>query len=264
MKISRSDLQNRYKLLDDNEIIHLYLVADLTREALSALKNEMDVRGITTDRDRLIQKQRGIKAAQDSQKEALSTLKKEMDVRGIPTDHEKLILTKREIEFGQGVKIDDAKLQNLIYQHEGNQNFPLAILGGAIAAGLAAAIWAAVSVGSGYQFGFMALLVGGMVAYAVRTLGKGMTKIFGVVGGLLSFSGCFVGNLLSSCVILSQFHEIPFLYVVLGLNLQLVVDIMAETFSYMDLIFYGLAIHIGYKYSFRKFTEQELASFLKG
>jgi hypothetical protein len=45
-------------------------------------------------------------------------------------------------------------------------------------------------------------------------------------------------------------------------NLDLVAagQVLLETFQPMDLLFYGIAIYEGYKFSFRQLTEQELAA----
>jgi len=40
----------------------------------------------------------------------------------------------------------------------------------------------------------------------------------------------------------------------------LVLDIMKETFSPMDLLFYGIAIYEGFKLSFSGLTQEEVAS----
>jgi hypothetical protein len=42
------------------------------------------------------------------------------------------------------------------------------------------------------------------------------------------------------------------------IDYSLMPEIMAETFSPIDLLFYGLALWFGYKYSFRVFTEEDL------
>jgi hypothetical protein len=35
---------------------------------------------------------------------------------------------------------------------------------------------------------------------------------------------------------------------------------MTETFSFMDIVFYGIAGYEGYKFSFRTFTEADIAT----
>ncbi len=222
MEISKNDLKKRYSSLDDNQIMDLYIDGGLTEEALLALKEEMDKRGLTSE-------------------------------------HAKQKESQKEIEYTQEVKIDEEKLQQVLYEFEENQNLSLGMLSGTIAAGIGAAVWAVTTVKSGYQFGFMAVAVGGFVASAVRIFGKGITYIFGVVDAILSLLGCLAGNLFSSCAFISIQNEIPFFDILTRLNPQIIFEIMKETFSGMDLLFYGISICIGYQYSFRKLTEDELA-----
>ena len=39
--------------------------------------------------------------------------------------------------------------------------------------------------------------------------------------------------------------------------------LLIETFDFMDLLFYGIAIYEGYRFSFRNMTEEERASIIK-
>ena len=63
------------------------------------------------------------------------------------------------------------------------QNLPMGIASGAGAATVGAAVWALVTVGTGYQIGWMAVGVGFLVGYSIRFFGKGIDPIFGVIGG---------------------------------------------------------------------------------
>jgi hypothetical protein len=40
-------------------------------------------------------------------------------------------------------------------------------------------------------------------------------------------------------------------------------DLMKATFSPIDLLFYGIAVYEGYRFSFRQVTPEELAGFVK-
>lgn len=222
MELSKSDLKKRYRALDDNEIMDLYIDGGLTEQASKVLKEEMEIRRLTPE-------------------------------------HAK----QRENEYIQEVIIDEVKLKQLVYELEGNQNLSLAILSGAIAAGFGAAVWALVTVQSGYKFGIMALTVGGFVAFAVRIFGKGITNTFGIVGAIFSLLGCIAGGLLSSCAYISKYEEIPYFDVLTQINLQIIIEIIVKNFDYIDLLFYAIAVSVGYNYSFRKLTEEELARISK-
>lgn len=161
------------------------------------------------------------------------------------------------------VEIDQARFQQLLNEIEGNQNLQLGILGGVIAALIGAAAWAVVTAVTGYQIGWMAIGVGFLVGYAVRISGKGIRKIYGVVGSVLSLLGCLAGNLLSVCAIISKQEGVPFLYILTRLNPQIIIDLMTATFSAIDLLFYGIAVYEGYRFSFRRITEEELAGLVR-
>jgi hypothetical protein len=47
---------------------------------------------------------------------------------------------------------------------------------------------------------------------------------------------------------------------VAGLNPSVAMEIMTYSFNPIDLLFYGLALYYGYKFSFRQLTEGELKS----
>ena len=156
-------------------------------------------------------------------------------------------------------EIDEMKYQQFINAIEGNQNLHLGIIGGLAAAVIGAAIWAAVTVITDFQIGWMAVGIGFMVGFAVRITGKGISKSFGYVGAILALASCLAGNLFSICVIISKQEAIPFFYLLTRLNPQIIAELMKTTFSPIDLLFYGLAVYEGYRFSFRQITEDEMA-----
>ena len=157
-------------------------------------------------------------------------------------------------------EVDQMKLQMMLQRIRDNQNLSLASLGGAAAAVVGAGLWAAVTAVTSWQIGFMAVGVGFLVGYTVRRLGQGIDTSFGVVGAALSLAGCLLGNYLAVCVMIARQENIAFFEVLSSVDFQTAIDIMAETFNVMDLLFYGLALYYGYKYSFRQLTPEEMAS----
>jgi hypothetical protein len=129
------------------------------------------------------------------------------------------------------------------------QSLPMALLAGLAAAAVGAGLWALVTVLTGYQIGWMAIGVGFLVGLAVRLAGKGTTATFQVLGAALALGGCLAGNLLTICVIAAGKLGISLTQMIFGLTPDFVVDTMSATFSPIDLLFYGLAVYAGYKYS---------------
>ena len=161
------------------------------------------------------------------------------------------------------VEIDETKYQELLQSFELNQNIHMGIVGGIGAAIIGAILWAIVTVVTEYQIGFMAIGVGFLVGYTVRILGKGVNITFGIIGAVCSFIGCLLGNVLSTCIFISQVESIPILDILYSLNISITMGLLIETFDFMDLLFYGIAIYEGYRFSFRDMTEKELASIIK-
>ena len=142
------------------------------------------------------------------------------------------------------------------------QNLFAGLLAGLFAAIAGAAIWAIVTALTGYQIGWMAVGVGFLVGLAVRSLGKGIDKIFGVMGALLGLFGCLLGNLLAVCYFISDAMGIAYFDVVMQLTPAIAIEILQDTFTPIDLLFYGIAIYEAYRFSFRNITEDDLANAL--
>jgi hypothetical protein len=132
-------------------------------------------------------------------------------------------------------------------------NVPLAILAGLAAAVVSAGIWAAVTVATKFQIGWMAVGVGFLVGYAVRWGGKGTTPVFGVIGAALALLGCLLGNLLSTCGFAANEYELSFWTVLWRVvaNPSVIGELFKATFQPMDLLFYGIAVYEGFRFSVR-------------
>lgn len=170
--------------------------------------------------------------------------------------------TNEELQKGTG-EIDQTKLQMLLQELQDNQNLLFGTIGGVVAAAIGAAIWAIITALSNFQIGWMAVGVGFLVGYAVRISGKGIDKTFGVVGAALSLLGCVAGNLLTACILISKHEHIPFLQLLASLNPQIAIELIKVTFHPMDLLFYGIAVYEGYRFSFRRLSKEELEKLVK-
>lgn len=132
-------------------------------------------------------------------------------------------------------------------------NLAGALVAGLVAAVVGALIWAVITVTIKFQIGFMAVGVGFLVAWAVRTLGKGRDSTFGIIGGVFALLGCLLGNLLSACGFIAGQAAEPVVSVTLRVlgNPASIATILQETFQGMDLLFYAIAVYEGYKLSRR-------------
>ncbi|UCE52562.1 MAG: hypothetical protein JSV31_25435 [Desulfobacterales bacterium] len=166
-------------------------------------------------------------------------------------------------EAKESVEIDKLKMQTYVQEIKDNQNLSLGILGGIGAAVIGATIWAMITTLTNYQIGWMAVGVGFLVGIGVRTLGKGIDLSFGVVGAALSLLGCLAGNLLTVCILISRQENIELFNLLSRLNPSVAVELMKVTFNPMDLLFYGIAVYEGYRFSFRRISEDELSRLTK-
>ena len=164
----------------------------------------------------------------------------------------------------EGTPLDPAQAQFLTERLASEENLGLAIGAGAAAALAGAATWAAITVATEYQIGFMAVGVGFLVGYAVRIAGKGISMPFGVVGAVFSLIGCGVGNLLTVSAFIAADEGVGIFEVLGQLDLTTIQEIMIATFSPIDLLFYAIAVYYGYSLSFRQISGEEVEGMLGG
>lgn len=146
-------------------------------------------------------------------------------------------------------QIDQYQLNMLTQQRRDNQNLGLGIVGGAIGALIGAGLWALITYFTNFQIGFMAVGVGLLAGFGVRKFGQGIDAKFGIVGAVLALAGCLAGNLFVICYAASHESGLAFFDVLSRITPTLYVELLKETFSPMDLIFYALAVYEGYKFS---------------
>ena len=136
------------------------------------------------------------------------------------------------------------------------QNLPMGILAGLITSIGSAVAWAAITVAMEYQIGWLAIAVGFIVGYAVRIGGKGISKIFGIVGASLAIIAVLGGNFLSIIGFIANEHNFGYFDVLRSFPYSETFVVMKETFSPIDILFYGLALWEGYRFSFRQITPE--------
>ncbi len=159
---------------------------------------------------------------------------------------------------GGEIQINQNKLEAYIEKLKLEQNLPMGIMAAVAACLIGAILWAAITVATEYQIGFMAIAVGFLVGYAVRFLGKGLDQIYGIIGGFFALLGCLLGNLFSIVGFAANELEIGYLEALGAIDFAVIPEVMAETFSPIDLLFYAIAIYEGYKFAFRPITEEEI------
>jgi len=162
------------------------------------------------------------------------------------------------VQQEQETTINQEKLNTYLEKLKLEQNLPLAIGAGIATALVGAILWAIITVATKYQIGYMAIGIGFIVGFAVKLTGKGFDPVFGIVGGGLALLGCAIGNFLSVIGFYAAQESISFFSVLSHIELAAIPEIMMETTEPIDLLFYGIAVYAGYKFSFRQVTDEEV------
>ena len=140
------------------------------------------------------------------------------------------------------------------------QNLPLAIGAGIAVSLLGSILWAAISIATGYQIGYMAVAIGAGVGFIIRIAGNGVDPIFGYSGALIAVLGCVFGNFFSIIGFYADSEGLNYFETLFAFDYSYFIDVMTETFSIMDLLFYGIAGYEGYRFAFRQLTDKDLAN----
>lgn len=157
-------------------------------------------------------------------------------------------------------QVDAIAMEMYLQRLRENQDLSRGITGGLTAAIAAAILWAVITYLTRIQIGFMSIGVGFLVGYAVRTLGQGVDPVFGYAGAGLSLFGCLLGNLLAVAVAIAYQEDVAILEVLSYFfgNPSAALEAMKVTFHAMDVLFYGIAVYWGYKYSIKVVTMEDL------
>ena len=167
--------------------------------------------------------------------------------------------SNKHTRSNQPANISEPELQMAMEQLRSEQNLVMAVLAGLVAAVFGAGAWAAATVVSGYQVGWMAIVIGLAVGFTVRIVGKGMDQVYGIAGAVLSLIGCALGNLLTVAYYIADDAGIPYVELLAQLELDAAIEIMTATFEPMDILFYAIAVYFGYRYAFRQLTDADFA-----
>lgn len=143
------------------------------------------------------------------------------------------------------------------------QNFQMALFSGILVGLIGAILWGMITVSTGYQIGYMAIAIGAGVGFTMRYFGKGVDQIFGISGAIIAVLSCALGNVLSIVGFAAEYENLSYFDALAQIDYAVLFQIMGESFSFMDVIFYGIAAYEGYKFAFRAFTQEEINEIAK-
>jgi hypothetical protein len=132
-------------------------------------------------------------------------------------------------------QLDDVPLGGAISE----ESLPKAIAGGLAAAAVSAGVWAAITIATNVQIGWMAIGVGFLCGFGVRALGKGQGVPFRVVGAACSLLGIVLGNAFTIIHVLGKEG--------MSIGVGDAIRGVFETAGPIDYLFYAIGIWQGWK-----------------
>ncbi len=169
-------------------------------------------------------------------------------------------------ESGKGssyVTLDDGKTKfrvrkELLEEFKTEQNLHYALIAGIVSCLAGAILWAMVSMALQVQVGYMAIGVGALVGFSVRLAGKGMDPVYSWIGAGFSLLGCVLGNLFMIIGFVAEEAGVKWVDAFNLLPFSLMLELMKDNFSGMDLFFYLIALYEGYRFAPRKLSLSDL------
>lgn len=175
--------------------------------------------------------------------------KRDTAVLEVPVDNKEPVPTaelkaKLDPEIIEGLRLEQKLIPGL--------------LAGLVVGLVGAVLWGVLTVATNYQIGYMAVAIGAGVGLAIRKFGNGIDSIFGYSGAGIALFSVLLGNFLSIIGFIASAEGLAYVETLLLFNYAYLPEVMAETFNPIDLLFYGIAVYEGYKFSFRLITEKNL------
>jgi len=147
----------------------------------------------------------------------------------------------------EALAINSRKLKRYVNMMRYEQSLTMGVMGGLAGAGIGVILWTLITVFTRYQIGYMALGVGFLAGFGVRLLGRGIDPAFQYTGAILALAGCLMGNLMVMLAFGTRETGLPVWTLLSALTPSILVELYADTFSFIDLLFFVLAIPIGYR-----------------
>ena len=122
------------------------------------------------------------------------------------------------------------------------QNFAAAVIVGAVATILAAAIYSIVVARWNFSYGFAAAGIGIAVGISMQYLGRGIKMKFAVAASLYTIAGCVLGNVFRVVMDLARANGISPLDVFQSNAFSVLTGRAVSYVSFVDLVFWFVAV----------------------
>jgi len=137
------------------------------------------------------------------------------------------------------------------------QPLSVAAAGGLLAALVGALAWAAISAVANAPVIWMSIGMGAMVGGAIRVLGHGSNRSFGILGAGLTLFACILGNGFANCAFVARDVGLSVTSLLVQISPHSLPRLIAATFHPADVLFYALALCLGYCFSFRRLSQAQ-------
>jgi hypothetical protein len=166
-------------------------------------------------------------------------------------------------EYDMAMDADPVKMELYLQGVRDRQNHFLALIAAAAAAAVGAAGWTVVTLVSKKQWVLLAIGIGYLVGYSVRLAGRGIDKSFGVIGAAFALLGVAAGKIGTMVVLLGQKMDLPIGQVLSMVDAHGFWNFFKLTFSVVDILFYALAVVLGYTSAIWPIPAQDLLKLKK-
>jgi len=132
------------------------------------------------------------------------------------------------------------------------QSILYAMIGGLLGTLVIAIGWSVLAGHVNFPVIYLSLVVGLLVGVTIRFFGAGTWKLFGILGGLFTLLACFLGRYLIHEDLVGKVLSDGLNQAMTGLRPEMLASAFTDSFTPLDLVFYGLAILMGYLLSIRR------------
>lgn len=140
---------------------------------------------------------------------------------------------------------------------EDNQNIKRGLIGGGIVGVLCSSAWASVTLSTGMQHSFSALVLGAIIGYSMWLFGNAMDDRMGLYAAGISIGSIVFGNAMLLPAYVAYRHSGLSYFEALGsINLSMTVEFLIDYFEFVDIVFYSMAAYAAYRLSFKELDKQ--------
>lgn len=122
------------------------------------------------------------------------------------------------------------------------QNFAAAVVAGAVATVLAAAIYGVITAITGFAYSFTAAGIGVVIGLTMQFIGRGIAMKFALVAGIYAFAGCMLGNLFTAVMQVARASGNSPIDVLLDSSGPALADWLMHGVGFVDLVFWMVAV----------------------